>query len=80
MASLQVAGRYPALKEITVREVYLASAHLDLLAKIAPTTQHLEIQVQANSAAPSRTQCIRTWPPTLNFFLFGETTWSVASH
>lgn len=76
-----VAGRCPALKEITVREDCLTPVHLALLSKMAPTAQHLEIHVRAESI-PALQRSIQSWSSSLvhlNLTVRGALTHSLAS-
>ncbi|KLO16558.1 hypothetical protein SCHPADRAFT_901361 [Schizopora paradoxa] len=76
-----VAGRCHALKEFTVREDCLEPTHLNILARMAPAIQHLEISVRSESAAALE-RCIQTWAPTLRhlkLYVYGKKKCSLAS-
>ncbi|KLO15622.1 hypothetical protein SCHPADRAFT_902256 [Schizopora paradoxa] len=63
-APTSVAGRNPALKEVTVREDSLTPEYLELLSKMAPGIRHLEIHIHASSILALQSS-LQTWSPTL---------------
>jgi len=61
-----VAGCCPALTDLAFLGD-LPSVHWNLLSRMAPAVQRLEIRIQANYA-PQILRCIETWSSTLKYF------------
>ncbi|KLO15621.1 hypothetical protein SCHPADRAFT_927105 [Schizopora paradoxa] len=59
-----VAGRNPALREVTVRDNILTPEHLALLSKMAPQIRRLEIYIHGSSI-PALQSSLQTWSSTL---------------